>query len=209
MSRYTLLFLNGAILTVCAVFIYDARAFVLTGLMLFLPLFDMQWQHRDRHWRLPFSRMLREQTSAPGERGARNRSQLVLWLLLTFLTLALIMFNPQHANTALIILLLTALPEEWFFRAYVQTRTERLIIDNTTNISPHKIMWLANITTSGFFALTHLPTQGVAGLWVLLPSLLFGWLYQAYRDLPLVILLHTLSNLFFIIYLRDMLLVQL
>ena len=40
---------------------------------------------------------------------------------------------------------------------------------------------------------------------VILPSLVFGWPHQTYRDILLVILLHALSNLVFIIYIRDML----
>lgn len=191
MSRYSLLFLNGAILTVCAVFIYGARAMVLTGLMLFLPFVDRQWQ-------IPFCRVRRAHQSPYGAHGAPY-----IWLSLVACVMALLVINPQHASTALMIFLFTALPEEWFFRAYVQTRIEQLITDKAIVLSPVKGMWLANIVTSTFFALIHLPVQGILGLLVLMPSLLFGWLYQAYRDIALVILLHTLSNLIFIIYIRD------
>jgi len=36
---------------------------------------------------------------------------------------------------------------------------------------------------------------------VLGPSLVYGWLYQRTRDLPLIVLLHTLSNLVFVMFL--------
>lgn len=196
MSRYALLFLNGAILTVCAVFIYDARAAVLTGLMLFLPFVD-------QHWQLP-SRVRHAHQSAYGAHGAPY-----IWLTLATCGISLLVINPQHISTAVMILLFTALPEEWFFRAYALTRIEQLLANKFAGFSSHKCMWLANITTSVFFALIHLPTQGTTGLMVLLPSLLFGWLYQVYRDILLVIFLHALSNLIFIIYIHDILFIRL
>ena len=204
MSRYTLLFLNGAILTVCAVFIYDARAWVLTGLMLFLPMFDRHWLNH--HWQLSCRRVGIAHQLIGGRCPPYGRC--LIWLALVSMGLALIWFNPQHISTAAMILLFTALPEEWFFRAYVLTRVEQLLADPSPT-SPHKTLWLANITTSIFFTLIHLPTQGITGLLVLLPSLLFGWLYQVYRNILLVIFLHALSNLIFIIYIRDMLLIHL
>jgi len=39
------------------------------------------------------------------------------------------------------------------------------------------------------------------GLSVLGPSLVYGWLYQRTRDLPLIVLLHALSNLVFVMFL--------
>lgn len=213
---------------VCAVFIYDARALVLTGLMLFLPFLDRHWHTsvyalmnrieqsglESSTLRISWARLTEWISPVVGRRQSntsrtRFSNGMLISLAIIVSGLTLVWFNPQHANTALIILLFTALPEEWFFRAYALTRVEQLITDKMTNLSPHKILWLANIITSVFFALVHLPTQGAAGLMVLLPSLLFGWLYQVYRDLPLVILLHTLSNLVFIIYIRDMLLIHL
>jgi len=37
--------LFGAILAGCAVFIFEGRSFLLTGLMLFLPLLDRNWHY--------------------------------------------------------------------------------------------------------------------------------------------------------------------
>ena len=174
--------INGAILTGCAVVIYEERSLFLTGLMLFLPLLDKTW-HRPRV--LP------------------DIQQLWLWFGLTVFLLIIIWLNQFQASTALTILLLTALPEEWFFRAYLLTQIERIFRDRPAPLADYKIMWLANIITSLIFALLHFPTHGWSCLMVFLPSLAFGWIFQYYRDIILVILLHTASNIFFIIYLKD------
>jgi membrane protease YdiL (CAAX protease family) len=49
----------------------------------------------------------------------------------------------------------------------------------------------------------HGLTRGwMVGLAVVLgPSLVYGWLYQRTRDLPLLVLLHALSNLIFVMFL--------
>ncbi len=38
-------------------------------------------------------------------------------------------------------------------------------------------------------------------LLVFLPSLFYGWLYQRTRDLPLLVLVHALSNLVYVMFL--------
>ena len=58
----------------------------------------------------------------------------------------------------------------------------------------------ANLATSAFFAVVHVPTQGLVGLTVFVPSLIFGWLYQARRDIVLVTLLHAIANLVYAFY---------
>ena len=184
MGRYTLLILNGAILTGCAVFIYDARTILLTGLMLFLPLLD-------RKWKFPALSI----TQAP----------LWLWLAIASTYLVISGLHPDHAKQALMIVLFTALPEEWFFRAYVLATTADILKNKTVRLTPYKTMWLSNLITSSFFSLIHTPTQGLLGLAVFFPSMLFGWLYQTYRNILLVILLHALSNLLFVLYVRDLL----
>ncbi|MDH5767314.1 MAG: CPBP family glutamic-type intramembrane protease [Gammaproteobacteria bacterium] len=104
----------------------------------------------------------------------------------------LAVFKPDYANYALASLIFTALPEEWFFRAYFLSRLESII----------RQPLYANLLTSCLFALLHIPTQGWFGLAVFFPSLLYGWLYQQNRDLILVILLHCLSNLVFVLFIR-------
>ena len=73
MSRFTLLFLSGAILTVCAVFIYDARAWVLTGLMLFLPFLDQPWRNAQAfHCTLDFKKLFNRNPSLLREAGVTS-----------------------------------------------------------------------------------------------------------------------------------------
>jgi len=139
-----------------------------------------------------------------------KRLNVVLWSILLVAGLMLIVFNPNYSAIAVSILLFTALPEEWFFRSYYMMRLEqhyRLSISTSNkrlmknNIGRGYMPCLtANFITSVFFALLHVPIQGWFGLAVFFPSLLYGWVYQKTRDLILVILLHSFSNLVFIIY---------
>ena len=179
MSRYTLLIINGAILMACAVFIYPGRSTVLTALLLLLPLLDRAWQSPD--W--------------PGQ-----KSNLVITVALLISYSLLIALNPDELYLALSLLLLVALPEEWFFRAYLMVRLQAFFKDrNTSNLVA---IWGANITSSALFALMHTPTQGLFGLSVFFPSLVFGWVFQKSKNLILVILLHAISNLLFLLYLK-------
>ncbi len=119
-----------------------------------------------------------------------------LWYLMVLSCTAVLLFlHPDTVQAVVYILLFTALPEEWFFRSYFMQRVQAL----------NAGMWRANIITSLLFALLHTPAQGWQGLSVFIPSLLFGYLYQRNRDLLLVILLHTLFNTIYIIYLHDVL----
>ena len=177
MSRNTLLIINGAALTGCAVFdfaVFDyiERTTFLTGLMLLLPFVD-------RAWSLPECHI--------------SKTKLISWLICILPGLVLVTFKPDYANIALATLLLTALPEEWFFRAYFMIHIEK------TRLRPYQ----ANIITSLFFTLLHLPTQGWFGLTVFVPSLIYGWIFQKSKDIVLVILLHALSNIIFFIYLKN------
>ncbi|HYA27646.1 MAG TPA: CPBP family glutamic-type intramembrane protease, partial [Acidobacteriota bacterium] len=69
--------------------------------MLFLPLFD-------RDWSLPFL--------------ARSRSRHLIWAGLLIAGIALLIWRPSDTSFALFTLLMAAIPEEWFFRAYFMTR---------------------------------------------------------------------------------------
>ena len=228
MSRCALLFLNGAILTVCAVFIYDARAFVLTGLMLFLPFLDQPWRNAQAfHCTLDFKKLFNRNPSLPREAGvtsignypdhqhkhseitgattgpeSSNQSLLFILSTVVLLGVILIWLHPQYAATALSIVLFTALPEEWFFRSYFM-QTLSAFIQKYFPLSPGVNAVTANLATSFIFSLNHIPTQGLAGLLIVFPSLLLGWLYQKYQSLTLVILLHTLMNIVFFIYIKN------
>ncbi len=171
-KKHLLPFLFGAALTGCAVFIYPQRTFVLTALMLFLPLFDKSWQLAPtniRKYRLTILSL----------------GCIGIWILVGL--------NTDYANAALMILLTAALPEEWFFRGYFMMRIER------AGLRPYQ----ANIITSLFFALLHLPMQGLFGLSVFVPSLIYGYIYQRSRDIVLVVLLHAISNIVFFVYIKD------
>jgi len=171
MMKDTQPWLFGAVLAGCAVFIFEGRTFLLTGLMLFLPLLD-------RGWRSP--------------KILYGRFNLITWSLCLLCASGILLLHPAMLAMALTTLLLTALPEEWFFRGYFMSRLEQVGFNTL----------YANLGTSTLFALLHVPTQGLFGLSVFFPSLFFGWVYQRNRDLVLVILLHALSNIVFVIYLR-------
>lgn len=173
MTRDWFPWIGGAALAGSAVFLGEPlRTFVLTGGLLFFPLLD-------RHWRLP---------DLP--RAPRNYA---LWLGLLLTAGALLVWQPQHLGYALATLLTAALPEEWFFRAYFMARTQE---------THWARGWRANLVTSLLFVGLHgLTRSWPVGLSVLVPSLVYGWLYQRTRDLPLVVLLHALSNLVFVMFL--------
>jgi len=91
-------------------------------------------------------------------------------------------------------LLLVALPEEIFYRGYLQTRLQgRLGVRYRVlggDVGP--ALWL----TSALFAIGHLVAIPAPGrLAVFFPSLLFGWLRDRTGSVTWPILLHALSNL--------------
>ena len=161
--------LNGAILAGSAVFSYPGRDYVLIGLMLFLPLFDCGW-------RIP---------ALP-----RSRYQYLIWAGLLAAAIAILAWRPSETPFALATLVLAALPEEWFFRAYFMARLGQGI--------------RANALASLLFSMLHGLTRGwiTAGL-VFIPSLFYGWLYQRTRDMPLLTLAHALSNLIYAVFLAE------
>jgi len=185
-SRFMLLLLNGAILTACAVFIDTERKLLLIALMLFLPLLDK--------YRRDISITL-------------NKQCVIRWLSLTGLIALLLLVTPAYQSTPqlinlLTIVLLTALPEEWFFRRYVQS-TLLTYFSRKKSIKLLPANVLSIIFTSVFFATLHIPVQGYIGLAVFIPSVILGYIYQLKQDLIFVILLHSLFNLIFIIYIRE------
>ncbi len=159
--------ISGAALVGCAALPFPARYYALPGAMFFLPLFD-------RAWALP--------------RLPRERSHVIAWAVLLAVAVIPTIWTPGYAALLVTNLLLVALPEEWFFRAYFMKRVTQ--------------GWRANLFASLLFSLTHGVGLGwQTGILVFVPSLLFGWLYQRTRDLPLVVLIHALSNLMFILVL--------
>lgn len=102
----------------------------------------------------------------------------------------LVLWQPQSLPYAISTLFLAALPEEWFFRAYFMIRIGA--------------GWRANLLSSLLFAVLHgLCRDWTTALLVLAPSLCYGWLYQRSRNLPLLVLVHALSNLVFMLFLAQ------
>jgi len=187
LSRNQLLIINGAALTGCAVFAYaffdlNGRSNLLIGLMLFLPLLDKTWSV---------------------SRPLVTKSKLISWVIISSAALVLIAFNKEYSVTALTILMLTALPEEWFFRAYFMQQLEKSIANKKPSFLLLTPAQISNLFTSIFFALLHTPTQGWFALAVFIPSMIYGWIFQKSKDIVLVILLHALSNIIFIIYIKS------
>ena len=152
--------------------------------MLFLPLLDKTWHY---------------------PRISLNKFKLISWLSLVLILLIVVTQNPDFTEIVLITLLFTALPEEWFFRAYFMKQLENTFFRTSTKngFFYKQSALLSNLFSSGLFALLHTPTQGWFGLSVFFPSLFYGWIYQRTSDIVLVVLLHTLSNAVFYIYFRN------
>ncbi len=90
-------------------------------------------------------------------------------------------------------LLVVALPEELFFRGYVQT----LLGQRLRRPAPQWLgeRWPAILLTALLFALAHLAVDWQpARLAVFFPALLFGWLRERSGSLAAPVLLHTLAN---------------
>ena len=132
----------------------------------------------DRAWKLP---------AFPARRG-----NLIASSGLALAIAGLLIWQPQSWPYALSTLFLAALPEEWFFRAYFMTRLGH--------------GWSSNLIASLLFSLLHgLTRDWTTALLVFAPSLFYGWLYQHVRDLPLLVLIHALSNLVFMLFLAGFL----
>ena len=134
--------------------------------MLFFPLLDA-------HWRPPVVPL--------------TQRHLFAWAAMLLAAAILLIWRPVYAGYSAAMLLTGALPEEWFFRAYLMTSTGQ--------------GWLANIAASLLFSLMHGITWGwIAAILVFTPSLFYGCLYQRTRDLPLLVLAHALSNIVFMMF---------
>jgi len=126
----------------------------------------------------------------PLPRLLHTRSHYLAWAGLLLAIAGLLAWRPSLHALALATLLTAALPEEWYFRAYFMTRIGT--------------GWRANVMASLLFSLLHgLTRDWTTALLVFAPSLFYGWLYQRTRDLPLLVLTHTLSNLVFVQFLTQ------
>lgn len=91
-------------------------------------------------------------------------------------------------------LLVVALPEEFFYRAYLQTTLTRAWGEGRGRLFGAKV-GLAFFATQALFALGHLAEFHPWRLAVFFPSLLFGWLRVRTGSITAPILIHALSNL--------------
>ena len=97
-------------------------------------------------------------------------------------------------------LVAVALPEEYFFRGFVQ----RVLRDKLPKIKVPFLPGpfpLAIVVSSLLFALVHMAAvPHVNRLAVFFPSLLFGWLYERSGNLSQPIAYHALSNVVLAVY---------
>ncbi len=143
--------------------------------LLFLPLLDPRWS-------LP--KIL-----------TKKKNELLIFFALLSASFALLIIYPNHINYFFSMLIFTALPEEWFFRAYLLSRFGLK-------------KWHSNILTSIAFTLLHLAAQQTLfSLLVFFPSLVFGLLYIKTKNIFLVTLLHALFNLIFVSLIKNNLIV--
>lgn len=176
MTRVWFPWIGGAALTGGAVFFAEPlRTLVLVGIMLFFPLIDREWQPPA----LP-----------------RKTGHVIAWAVLALMIGALVLAEPRYLTAAASSLLIAALPEEWFFRAYFQGTLE----------SRTRFRGLQSILiTSLLFSLIHgLSRDWTTAVLVFVPSLVYGWLYQRTRDLPMLVFVHALSNIVYVMYLSTL-----
>ena len=102
-------------------------------------------------------------------------------------------------------LLVVALPEEYFYRGYLQTRLHDLLGHSDTD-QPRTFLGFshANWLTSALFALGHvlIPIGGVFSLArgaVFFPSLIFGWLRDRTGSIIAPIIFHAAANMMVLI----------
>lgn len=99
------------------------------------------------------------------------------------------------ANAAFFHLLLVALPEEFFFRGYLQCQLNR-VWGRPLNFLGAKVGW-SLIVTSLFFAFSHSLIQ--KQWWhfsIFFPALVFGWLREKTNAITAGTLFHALSNVY-------------
>jgi membrane protease YdiL (CAAX protease family) len=106
----------------------------------------------------------------------------------------LLSLHPSR-NLALAEIVVVALPEETFFRAYLQTRLDEALPPRArflgARIGPGLIL------SSALFAVCHLAVQGnAATLAVFFPSLLFGWMRSRSGSILPGVVFHAACNLY-------------
>lgn len=103
---------------------------------------------------------------------------------------------PGFASIALAQLIVVGLPEEFFYRGYVQTRMKELF-PRTWRIAGADVSPLGLVATSALFALGHfLVDLQPARLAVFFPSFLFGWMRERRGTIGASAVFHAMCNVF-------------
>ncbi len=127
--------------------------------------------------------LLDKQWTAPNY--FKNKIDIIGLLLLFIISFVLFFFLPEQLKYFLTMLVFTALPEEWFFRAYLLDRFGG-------NVK-------ANIISSVLFSLLHAITRGpIVALEVFFPSLIYGWVFLKTKSVIACIIVHAISNILFV-----------
>ena len=147
---------------------------MLTALLLGLPLLDVRWIQ-----------------SLSKQYFQADR----LTLILAFAYAAVVSSHPGHLWHAISIVVLVALPEEWFYRLWLLKSLNEKGVSNKA---------LSNALTSALFAVAHIPTQGLVGLLTFIPSLVLGCVFQKTNNLTNTVLLHAIFNLIYFVFLLDL-----
>jgi membrane protease YdiL (CAAX protease family) len=102
---------------------------------------------------------------------------------------------PRFGLLVLVQLLVVALPEELFYRGWMQTAWARTDPERGVRILGARL-GAGFLATQALFALGHLVVLQPWRLATFFPGLLFGWLRARTGDLAAPVLVHALSNLF-------------
>jgi membrane protease YdiL (CAAX protease family) len=129
--------------------------------------------------RLPAERLRLGTALIPAESNPLQLDRTLWWLL----------------NLVLVQLLLVALPEEVFYRGYLQTALDdRIGRDRTVFGVPFNVR--SALITSALFAIGHyLVIPAPARLAVFFPSLLFGWMRRATGAVTAAVVYHAACNI--------------
>lgn len=161
--------ISFAVIVLVAILVRQSSDWLLPILFLVLPFVDRVWQ-------LPSIR--------------RDKQSKVKWTFLVAATTVLLIQYPEYLAPFAFMVLVAAIPEEWFFRAYLQKR-----LGNSVAVV---------LIVSMMFSFIHFIAHDLnIALYVFIPSIFFGWIYKVTGDLVLVIMLHMLSNLVYYIYLES------
>jgi membrane protease YdiL (CAAX protease family) len=89
--------------------------------------------------------------------------------------------------------LLVAIPEEVFYRGYMQTRLDAVFKRRVTILGA-KVGW-SLVVTSAFFAVGHLVEPRLDKLGTFFPGLVFGWLRARTGSVGGAVIFHALCNI--------------